>query len=226
MDIYADLLKGTNDKFLKEIFPLLEKHDLLVHGKIIDDSFPKILDRWQLQKQSIHEKTIALRDHMAKVETIDGFSTVILKDLIFLMAQVSLGFFEIMTKFLSYSIDLEKIKYGERPAMYGDIVNKLGDYQSDGKLVFSKGGLEKFFSVELRNSLARDRWWLNHNGEFTFREEEGTEISLSIGEQYEALAQINAIVQSFLENYLAKFNQPLLDQLKSERPELFDYKNP
>ena len=31
--------------------------------------------------------------------------------------------------------------------------------------------------------------------------------------------------KSYLENYLAKFNKPLLDQIKSGRPELFDYKN-
>ena len=225
MDIYADLLKETNDKFLKEIFPLLEKHDLLVHGKIIDDSFPKILDRLQLQKQSIHEKLIAVGNYFAKEKTTVGFSLEIIRDLIFLMAQTTLGYFESMTQFLSYSIDFEKIKYGNRKPMYGSIINQLGDYQSDGKLVFSKGGLEKFFDVELRNALAHDRWWLNHNGEFTFREDDDTEISLNLGEQHGDLARINAIVESYLENYLAKFNKPLLDQIKSGRPELFDYKN-
>ena len=226
MDKYQELLKATNDKFVREIFPLLENHGLLVHYEgLVDGSFPLILDRLELQKESITEKLTALADHMDKYKTLDGFSKSLLRDLIFLMAQTTLGYFEIFTKYLSYALDLEKINYGGRKPMYGAICNQLGDFQSDGNLVFSKGGLRKFFNVELRNALGHDDWWLNHNSEFTFREEDGTEISLSIGEQHGDLAGINAIVESFLENYLTKFNQKLLDDIKLKRPELFDYKN-
>lgn len=225
MEKYHELLLATNEKFEKEIFPLLEQHDLLVHYKgLVDGSFPKILDRLELQKESIHEKIMSLANHMSKHGKLDGFDKALLRDLVFLIAQTTLGYFEIFTKYISNAINLDKIKYGNRRPMYGSILSQLGDFQSDGNLVFSKGGLRKFFNVDLRNALGNDDWWLNHNSEFTFKEEDNTEISLSIGEQWGDLAGINAIVESFLENYLTKFNQEMLKQIKSDRPELFDYK--
>jgi len=226
LDKYRELLKVTNEKFLKEIFPLLGKHNLLVHyDGMIDSSFTKILDRLELQKESINEKVLKLYNHMEQYKSLDTFDKGVLRDLVFLIAQTTLGYFEIFTKYLSYAIDLEKIKYSNRKHMYGSIINQLGDFTSGGNLVFSKDGLRKFFNVELRNALGHDDWWLNNNAEFTFKEEDGVEISLNIGEQMGDLAGINAIVESFLEQYLAKFNSLLLDKLKSERPELFDYKN-
>ncbi len=83
-------------------------------------------------------------------------------------------------------------------------------------MLFSKDGLRKFFNVELRDALGNDNWWLNSNSEFTFKEEDGTEISLNIGEQQGDLAGINAIVNAFLRMYLTKFNPKLLAEMTFE----------
>jgi len=214
---YEELLDVTNKKFKNEIGPLLEKHDLLIHyDGFVDKNFMKILDRIELQKESITEKIAALSQHMDNTKTLDGFDKGLLRDLIFLMAQTPLGYFEILTKWLSYCIDLNKIKYGSRKPMYGAIMNQLGDFTSDGNLVFLKAGLRTFFNVELRNALGHDDWWLNENAEFTFKEGDGTEISLNIGEQHGDLAGINAIVDSFLRMYLTKFDPQSLVTIDSK----------
>ncbi len=124
MTTYEELLKTTNNKFENEIGPLLEKHDLLVrYTGVVDGNFLKILDRLELQKESISEKILALSQHMDKTKTIVGFDEALLRDLIFLMAQSTLGYFEILTKWIIYCIDLDKIRYGDRKIMYGSINN-------------------------------------------------------------------------------------------------------
>ena len=222
---YQELLKFSTAKFEAEIFSLLVDNQLMIHNtKFVHHFDPKIQARMTLQKESIQNKIALLVKHMGNGKRLEDFDKGIMFDLICVMAQAALSYFEIFKSFLTCCINLRKIGISEEKPTYDDIVDSLGDYKNDGVLVFHKAGLRTFFNVNLRNSLIHDSWWINHNVEFTYKESDETEISLSIGELHGELAGINAIVVAFAENYLKIFDKNLLEHLKHETCGFFDSK--
>jgi len=180
--VYTELLEIYNKKFETEIFPLLMDNGLIHRNTgLVHRSFPKRLDRIELQKESIQSKIFLLQQHMTSGKKVEDFDKVIMFDLICMMSQAILSYFKIFKSYLGHALDLEQLGIRTDNPMYDQMVNQLGDFKNDGGIVFHKAGLRSFFNVDLRNALAHDSWWLN-NAEFTYEEHDGTEISLSIGE--------------------------------------------
>ena len=222
---YQELLKFSTAKFETEIFSLLADNQLMTHNTEFVHNFnPKIQERMDLQKESIQNKIELLVKYMGNGGKLEDFDKGILFDLICAMVQMTLSYFEMFKDLLVCCIDLSKIGISEEKPLYDEIVDLLGDYKNDGILVFHKAGLRTFFNVNLRNSLIHDSWWINHNSEFTYKESDETEISLSIGELHGELAGINAIVVAFTENYLKIFDKNMLEHLKHENPGFFNLK--
>jgi len=222
---YQELLKFSTSKFETEIFSLLVDNQLMTYNTEFVRHFnPKIQERMTLQKESIQNKIELLVKHMGDGRRLESFDKCMMFDLICVMAQTAMSYFEMFKSFLVCCIDLNKIGITEETPSYDEIVDLLGDYKNDGILVFHKAGLRTFFNVHLRSSLIRDSWWINHNAEFTYKESDETEISLSIGELHVELAGINAIVVAFTENYLKIFDKNILEHLKHKNPGFFNSK--
>ena len=222
---YQELLKLSTTKFETEVFSLLVDNQLLIHNTEFACHFnPKIQERMTLQKESIQNKIALLVKHMGDGRRLEDFDKGVMFDLICVMAQSALSYFEMFRSLLACCIDLRKVGISEEKPTYGEIIDSLGDYKNDGILVFHKAGLRSFFNVDLRNSLIHDSWWVNHNAEFTYRESDETEISLNIGELHGELASINAIVVAFTENYLKLFDKNVLEHLKHNTVRFFDSK--
>ena len=222
---YQELLKLSTTKFETEVFSLLVDNQLLIHNTEFACRFnPKIQERMTLQKESIQNKIALLVKHMGDGRRLEDFDKGVMFDLICVMAQSALSYFEMFRSLLACCIDLRKVGISEEKPTYGEIIDSLGDYKNDGILVFHKAGLRSFFNVDLRNSLIHDSWWVNHNAEFTYWESDETEISLNIGELHGELASINAIVVAFTENYLKLFDKNVLEHLKHNTVRFFDSK--
>ena len=222
---YEELLEFTSNKFEREIFPVLLNNQLIRKNTgFIHHSFPKRLSRLELQKKSIERKIFLLHKHIDNGNNLDDFDKVILLDLIFILAQAMLGYFEIFKSYLQNCLDLQKIVMGndDDDPMFGQLVKKLSEFRNtDGGLVFHYDGLRKFFNVDMQNTLIHDSWWLNENLEFTFEELDGTVIPLNIGELHGELVNINAIVLAFARNYVKNFDSENYANIKQSYPQLF-----
>ncbi len=220
---YYELLAQASDKFEREVFPLLLENQLIRKNKgFIQHSFPKRLSRLKLQKESIEQKISLLHNHIDHGNNLDDFDKVVLSDLIFILAQAMLGYFEILKLYLQNCLDLNKITISEDGSRFDEMIEKLSEFQDpSGKLVFHYDGLRKFFNVDLRRALVHDSWWLNENSEFTFEESDGTLISFNIGELHGDLASVNAIVLAFTENYVKHFDDVNYENIKNSYPQLF-----
>ncbi len=223
MTAYDELLKFNNNKFEQEIFPLLLNNQLIKKNTgFILHSFPKRLDRLELQKKSIEYKIDLLHKHIDNGKTLQDFDKSILTDLVFILSQTILGYFEIFKSYLENCLVLPKILISEDNPSFNQMVKKLSEFKNcDGGLVFHYDGLRKFFNMDMRNTLIHDSWWLNENFEFTFEELDGTVISFNIGELHGELAGINAIVFAFAENYVKSFDSLNYENMKHTYPQLF-----
>ena len=202
MSMYVDLLAEYREKFDVEIFPLLISHEF-IHKNTgqVYHSFQKRIDRIELQKESIENKILLLKQHMSNGNQVGDFDKSTMFDLIAMFAQAILSYFEIYKSCLKFSLNFEKLGIVKSDPSYNEMIDHLGDYKNNGVSVFHKAGLRTFFNVDLRNVLTNDSWWINNNFEFTYEEPDGTEISLCIGELHGELASINAIVLGFTENH-------------------------
>ena len=223
MTTYDELLELSHNKFEQEIFPLLLNNQLIKKNTgFIHHSFPKRLDRLELQKKSIEYKINFLHKHIDNGNNLHDFDKSILADLIFILSQTMLGYFEIFKSYLENFLDLSRILISDDTPTFNEIVKKLSEFKnSDGGLVFHYDGLRKFFNMDMRNTLIHDSWWLDENFEFTFEELDGTVISFNIGELHGELAGINAIVFSFAENYVKNFDSLNYENIRHTYPQLF-----
>jgi len=220
MTTYAELIKVTNDKFEKEIFHLLLNNQLIHKvDTLVDSSFPKKLVRLELQKESIESKISLLQKYIDEGSKFENFNKGILCDLIFIMAQTTLGYYEIFNGYLEKTLDLNKLRLARENLKFGEMVVALGKYKQG--TIFHYDGLRMFFNVNMRNILVHDDWWLDENTEFTFKEPDGTPINLNIGELHSELAGINAIVLAFTENYMKKIDSKNYEFFKKQMPHLF-----
>jgi len=207
MSTYAELLQEYREKFDREIFPLLVSNQLIHKntGRVYH-SFQKRLDRIELQKNSIENKISLLKQHMSDGNKVEDFDKFQMFDLITMLAQSIMSYFEIYKSCLKFSLNFEKLEITKSQPGYNEMIDHLGDFKNNGVSVFHKAGLRTFFNVDLRNVLTNDSWWINNNFEFTYEEPDGTELSLSIGELYGELASINSIVLGFTENHQKNFD--------------------
>ena len=202
MSMYDDLLAEYRDKFDREIFPLLISNELIHKNTVhLYHSFQKRIERIELQKESIENKICLLKQHMSNGNQVRDFDKSTMFDLIAMFAQGMLSYFEIYKLCLKFSLNFEKLGIVKSDPGYNEMIDGLGDYKNNGVSVFHKTGLRTFFNVDLRNVLTNDSWWINNNFEFTYKEPDGTEISLSIGELHGELASINSVVLGFTENH-------------------------
>ena len=223
MTTYEELLEFARNKFERKIFPLLLNNQLMQKNTGFNShSFPKRFDRLELQKESIETKIVLLHKYMNDGNKSDDFDKVILSELIFILAQATLGYFEIFKSYLGKCLDFPKIMISNNNPTFDLMIKKLSEFKNtDGGLIFHYDGLKKFFNIELRNTLIHDSWWLNENSEFTFEEGDGTVISLNIGELHGELASINAIVLVFAKNYVQSFDSVNYENMKHNYPHLF-----
>ena len=223
MTTYEEHLKFTREKFEREIFPLLLNNQLLQKNiGFISHSFPKRFDRLELQKKSIESKIDLLHKHIDDGNKPGDFDKIILSDLIFILAQSIMGYFEIFKSYLEKCLNFSKITMHDNDHTFDLMIKKLSEFKNiEGGLIFHYDGLRKLFNIDLRNTLIHDSWWLNENSEFTFEEIDGTVISLNIGELHDELAGINAIVLAFAENYIKSFDSVNYENLKNNYPNLF-----
>ena len=223
MTTYEELIKSTIDKFETEIFPLLLNYNLIHKSDaIIEPTFPKKLDRLELQKESIEQKITLLRKYISDMHKPEDFNKRILYDLTFILAQSILGYYEIFKEYMKKTLNLKELEVTKENPTFSEIVTALGKYK-DGT-VFHYDGISKLFNVNMRNTLVHDNWWLNENNEFTFKEPDETKINLNIGELHGELASINAIVLSYTENYMINFDSKNYENFKRIIPQLFPNK--
>lgn len=223
MTAYEELLKAGINKFESEIFPILMNNKLIVKNpEFLHSSFPKTVDRLEMQKVSVEDKISLLHTHIDNGKNLKSFDDFILTDLTFVLTQTMFGYFQILKSYLVGCVDLLKIKILQDDPKFDQIVKKLSEFKNlDGGLVFHYDGLRKLFNVDLSRVLEHDSWWLNENLEFTFEELDGTIISFNIGELQGELAGINAIVLSFTENYLKNFESANYENIRRSYPCLF-----
>jgi len=223
MTSYEELLKTSIVKFEREIFPLLVDNKLIIKNpEFFHHSFPKRVDRLEIQKASVESKISLLHAHIDSGNSLENFDDSILTDLTLVLTQTIFGYFQIFESYLLDCVDLSKIKMSDDDPKFSEIVKKLSEFRNhDGGLIFHYDGLRKFFNVEMSHVLENDLWWLNENLEFTFEELDRTIISFNVGELQEELAGINALVLAFTKNYVKSFDGVNYDNMKNTYPHLF-----
>jgi hypothetical protein len=223
MTAYEELLKTGIDKFEREIFPILMNNKLIIkNSEFFHHSFPKRVDRLEVQKASVESKISLLHTHIDSGNHLESFDDSILTDLTLILIQTMFGYLQIFKSYLLECVDLSRIKMSDDNPKFAEIVKKLSEFKNpDGGLVFHYDGLRKFFNVEMNHVLEHDLWWLNENLEFTFEELDGTIISFNVGELQGELAGINAIVLAFTKNYVKSFDGVNYENMKHTYPHLF-----
>jgi hypothetical protein len=223
MTAYEELMKAGIDKFEREIFPILMNNELIIkNSEFLHRSFPKIVNRLEMQKASVESKISLLHAHIDNGNSLESFDFSILNDLTFVLTQAMFSYFQIFKSYLIGCVDLSKIKMSQNDPEFAQIVKKLSEFKNpDGGTVFHYDGLRKFFNVDMSHALEHDLWWLNENLEFTFEELDGTVISFNIGEMQGELAGINAIVLAFTKNYVKNFDSANYESMKHAYPRLF-----